>query len=78
MLLVVDVGNQAHQVGIVAANFGTKIYDRKGWSDMSAALSRFMEARPDAYVYVHTLQKTYDGIDLPLRFQFCGVPARPE
>lgn len=72
---LIDVPQDAYLVGIVAANFGTKIYDRKGWSDMSAALSRFMEARPDSYVYVHSLQKTYDGIDLPLRFQFCGVPA---
>lgn len=72
---LINVPRDAYLVGIVAANFGTRIYDRKGWSDMTAALARFMQDRPDAYVYVHTLQKTHDGIDLPLRFGFCGVPA---
>lgn len=72
---LIDVPRDAYLVGIVAANFGTRIYDRKGWSDMSAALAQFMTQHPDAYVYVHTLQKTHDGIDLPLRFSFCGVPA---
>jgi glycosyltransferase involved in cell wall biosynthesis len=71
---LIDVPRDAYLVGIVAANFGTRIYDRKGWSDMSAAAARFMEAHPDAYLYVHTLQKTADGIDLPLRFQFVGIP----
>lgn len=72
---LIDVPRDAYLVGIVAANYGTRIYDRKGWSDMSAAAARFMVAHPDAYLYVHTLQKTHDGIDLPLRFQFAGIPA---
>ena len=72
---LIDVPRDAYLVGIVAANYGTRIYDRKGWSDMSAAASRFMAAHPDAYRYVHTVNKTHDGIDLPLRFQFTGVPA---
>lgn len=72
---LIDVPQDAYLVGIVAANNGTRIYDRKGFSDMTAAMARFMDAHPDVYLYVHTLQRTHDGIDLPLRCSFVGIPA---
>lgn len=72
---LIDVPADAFLVGIVAANYGTRIYDRKGFSDMAAAMARFMDVHPDAYLYAHTLQKTFDGIDLPLLFAFKGIPA---
>ncbi len=71
----IDVPDDGYLVGIVAANYGTRIYDRKGFADMAHALALFMDRHPDAYVYVHTLQQTHDGIDLPLLFAFKGVPA---
>lgn len=71
----IDVPADGYLVGIVAANNGTAIYDRKGFSDMAHALAVFMEKRPDTYVYVHTIKKTADGIDLPRLFAFKGVPA---
>ena len=70
----IDVPADAYLVGIVAANYGTRIYDRKGFSDMAAAMGRFMDVHPDCYLYVHTLQQTFDGIDLPLLFEFKGIP----
>lgn len=71
----IDVPEDGFLVGIVAANNGTVIYDRKGFGDMAHALALFMESHPDAYLYVHTIQKTYDGIDLPRLFGFKGIPA---
>jgi glycosyltransferase involved in cell wall biosynthesis len=71
---MIDVPAAAYLVGIVAANNGTSVYDRKGFSDMSAALARFMDAHPDVYLYVHTLMTTHDGIDLVRRFDFTGIP----
>lgn len=70
---LIDVPQDAYLVGIVAANYGTRIYDRKGFSDMAAAMGTFMHQHPDAYLYVHTIQKTVDGIDLPLLFGFRGI-----
>ena len=64
----------AFLVGIVAANSGTMIYDRKGFGDMAHALALFMESHPDAYVYVHTIKRTFDGIDLERLYGFKGVP----
>lgn len=71
----IDVPADAYLVGIVAANNGTKVYDRKGFSDMAHALGPFMRRHPDAYVYLHTLQTTFDGIDIPRLLEFTGVDA---
>ncbi len=71
----IDVPEDAYLVGIVAANYGTRIYDRKGFADMAHAMALFMETHRDAYLYVHTLQQTFDGIDLPMLFAFKGVDA---
>jgi glycosyltransferase involved in cell wall biosynthesis len=70
----IGVPDDAFLVGIVAANNGTMIYDRKGFGDMAHALALFMEQHPDAYVYVHTIGRTQDGIDLGRLFAFKGVP----
>lgn len=71
----IGVPDDAYLVGIVAANNGSAVYDRKGYSDMAHALGVFMEQHPDAYVYVHTIKGTPDGINLELLFAFKGVPA---
>lgn len=71
----IDVPQDAYLVGIVAANNGTMIYDRKAFGDMAHALAVFMASHPDAYVYVHTIKATHDGMNLELLFQFKGVPA---
>jgi len=70
----IDVPADAYLVGIVAANNGTKVYDRKGFGDMAAALSWFMDRNPDTYLYVHTLLETHDGINLQMLFDFKGIP----
>lgn len=70
----INVPQDAYLVGIVAANNGTKIYDRKGFGEMAHALALFMAARPDAYVYVHTIKGTHDGMDLDILFEFKGIP----
>lgn len=69
-----DVPADAFLVGIVAANNGTIVYDRKGFGDMAHALALFMESHPDAYLYVHTIQRSFDGIDLERLFGFKGIP----
>lgn len=70
----IGVPSDAYLVGIVAANNGTIIYDRKGFGDMAHAMALFMEQRPDVYLYLHTIQKTVDGIDLVRLLGFKGVP----
>jgi glycosyltransferase involved in cell wall biosynthesis len=65
----------AYLVGIVAANYGTKVYDRKGFGDMAHAMALLMEQRPDAYLYLHTLEETYDGFNLPRLLEYKGLPA---
>ncbi len=70
-----QVPDDGYLVGIVAANYGGKVYDRKGFGDMSHALSIFMDQRPDAYVYLHTIQETVDGFNLPRLLEYKGVPA---
>ena len=72
---VIGVPDDAYLVGIVAANTGTGIYDRKGFGDMVAALSVFMAEHPDAYVYLHTLQQGHEGIVLPILMAVKGLPA---
>jgi glycosyltransferase involved in cell wall biosynthesis len=64
----------AYLVGIVAANYGTKVYDRKGFGDMAHAMALLMEQRPDAYLYLHTLLETADGFNLPRLLEYKGVP----
>jgi len=70
----IDVPDDAYLVGIVAANNGTKVYDRKGFSDMAHALGLFMHDHPDAYLYVHSLQRTFDGGELEILFDYKGIP----
>lgn len=70
----IDVPADAYLVGIVAANYGTRVYDRKGFTDMAAAMSRLMDLHPDVYLYVHTLIETHDGINLQTLFDFKGIP----
>ncbi|MFZ9979554.1 MAG: glycosyltransferase family 4 protein [Opitutales bacterium] len=72
---IIDVPRDAFLVGIVAANYGGRFYDRKGWGDMIAALGPFMRAHPDAYVYLHTLEDTQTGVPIPMALQAQGVPA---
>lgn len=69
----IDVPADAFLVGIVAANNGTSIYDRKGFGDMAHAVAVFMATHPDAYLYVHTIKQTADGINLDTLFSFKGV-----
>lgn len=71
----IDVPDDAYLVGIVAANNGTGIYDRKGFGDMAHAVAVFMATHPDAYLYVHTIKQTADGMNLDVLFSFKGVPA---
>jgi glycosyltransferase involved in cell wall biosynthesis len=74
---MIGVPADAYLVGIVAANTGTAIYDRKGFGDMVAALAVFMSDHPDAWVYLHTLQLGHEGINLPVLLSVKGVdPAR--
>lgn len=51
-------------VGIVAANTGTKFYDRKGFGDMFTALGVFMHNHPDAHAYIHSHPSGFEAIDL--------------
>jgi glycosyltransferase involved in cell wall biosynthesis len=64
----------AFLVGIVAANNGTKVYDRKGFGDMAHALGYFMSVHPDVYLYVHSLARSFDGMELDILFQYKGLP----
>ena len=71
---IIEVPQNAFLVGIVAANYGGKFYDRKGWGDMIAALAPFMRANPDTYLYLHTLEQTHNGVPIPMALQLQGVP----
>lgn len=71
----IDVPADAFLVGIVAANTGGMIYDRKGWGDMLTAAAWFMSEHPDAYLYVHTLLRPSGGI--PLRTLAAYIPGLP-
>lgn len=70
----IEVPADAFLVGIVAANTDSLTYDRKGFGDMAAALSVFMGRHSDAQVYLHTLQRNFQSIDLPALLQFKQVP----
>lgn len=70
----IGVPADAYLVGIVAANYGSLTYDRKGMGDMAAALSRFMELHPDAYVYVHSITSGRNMMDLDGLFAFKAIP----
>ncbi len=71
----IGVPQDAYLVGIVGANTGTEVYDRKGFGDMAHALAVFMEAHPDAYVYVHSHKTGHQAMNLEVLFGFKGVPA---
>jgi len=71
----INVPEDAYVVGIVAANTGGQIYDRKGWGDMLAGAAWFMESHPDAYLYLHTQLRPSGGIPLQALVNF--VPGLP-
>ncbi|HEY6012836.1 MAG TPA: glycosyltransferase, partial [Candidatus Limnocylindrales bacterium] len=71
---VTKVPADAFLVGIVAANIGTSIYDRKGFGDMFQALSVFMHEHPDAWLYVHTQMQGYEGVPLEILASVTGLP----
>lgn len=70
----IGVPDDAYLVGIVAANTGTGIYDRKGFGDMALALAAFMESRPDVHVYVHAAEQGFESMNLNMLFGYAGVP----
>jgi glycosyltransferase involved in cell wall biosynthesis len=70
---VLGLPDDAYLVGIVAANTGTAIYDRKGFSDMTLALAAIQRKHPEVWVYVHSLLQGYDGIDLAKLFEYAGL-----
>jgi glycosyltransferase involved in cell wall biosynthesis len=69
-----QVPADAFLVGIVAANIGSGIYDRKGFGDMFQALSVFMHEHRDAWLYVHTQMQGYEGIPLEILASVTGLP----
>ena len=69
----IGVPDDAYLVGIVAANTGTAVYDRKGFGDMIAAASVFLSQRPDAYLYLHTLQLGHEAIPLMVLLNTKGI-----
>ena len=72
---LIGVPQDAYLVGIVAANIGTGVYDRKGLGDMAQALGVFMARHPDAHLYVHSGQTGENGLNLPVLLQVANVPA---
>ncbi len=60
-------------VGVVAANTGTKFYDRKGFGDMFTALGVFMRENPEAHAYLHTLPVGHEAIDLRVLATVVGL-----
>ena len=71
---VIDVPAEAFLVGIVAANNGTLVYDRKGFGDMVAAMTDLMHARSDVYLYIHSIASGFDAFNLEHLLAFYGVP----
>lgn len=67
------IPDDAFLVGVVAANTGTLTYDRKGWSNMALSLGALQQRHPDAWVYVHSLVRGPDGIDLSMLFERSGM-----
>ena len=72
---------EAHQipadvflVGIVAANVGTKYYDRKGFGDMFTALGLFLRNNPAAHAYIHSHPTGHESIDLRVLSEVTGLP----
>ncbi len=70
------IPDDAYLVGIVAANTGTLIYDRKGWSNMAVALAAVQRKRSDLWVYIHSLNRGPEGIDLMQMFERAGCDLR--
>lgn len=73
---VLGLPEDAYLVGIVAANTGTVIYDRKGFSDMALAIAAIQRKHPDVWVYLHSLLRGPEGIDLSVLFERAGVDLR--
>lgn len=71
---VLNIPAGAFLVGIVAANTGSAIHDRKAWSEMVAGLAPFLARHPDAYLYLHTLPVGFEGLKLPILLRACGIP----
>lgn len=67
------IPDDAYLVGIVAANTGTAIYDRKGFGDMFLALGEFLDRHPDVWVYVHALTVGQQGMDLTIPAGVAGI-----
>jgi glycosyltransferase involved in cell wall biosynthesis len=68
------IPDDAYLVGIVAANTGTAIYDRKGFGDMALSLAVFMHDRPDVWVYIHAAQQGFEAMNLNMLLGYAGVP----
>lgn len=60
------VPDDAYLVGIVAANTGTLTYDRKGFGDMFQAVAMLMRRHPDVYLYIHSLDRGFQGISFDI------------
>lgn len=70
---VIHCPPDAFLIGIVAANSGGSVYDRKGFGDMFQAAAAFMDRHPDAYLYLHTLHTGWQGINLPVLASVVGL-----
>jgi glycosyltransferase involved in cell wall biosynthesis len=71
----IGVPADAFLVGIVGANTGTNVYDRKGFGDMAHSLAVFMDRVQDAYVYIHSMKQGHDAMNLEMLLEVKGVPA---
>lgn len=69
---VLGLPEDAYLIGIVAANTGTAIYDRKGFGDMAMAIGLVQREYPDAFVYLHSLVRGPEGFDLGIAFERLG------
>jgi glycosyltransferase involved in cell wall biosynthesis len=69
----IGVPADAFLVGIVAANYDSLVHDRKGMSDMAAALGIVADDHQDIYIYVHSIIEGPTMLYLPGLFAFNGV-----
>jgi glycosyltransferase involved in cell wall biosynthesis len=70
---ILGVPDDAYLVMMNAANKGTAP-TRKAWTENLLALSVFMKARPDVWLYLHTEAKTPFGIDIEELAHAVGIP----
>jgi hypothetical protein len=68
-----DVPDDAHLTIMNAANIG-KAPSRKAWIENLLALSKFMQAHDDAYVYLHTDLTRPGGVPLEYWIKLIGLP----